>query len=387
MAAVRSSPVPFSEPPALLADQDGLAALLERLRAEPLLAVDTEAASFHRYHDRVYLLQVSTRTHTWLIDPLGVAGLPGLGDVLLDPAIEIVFHDADYDLRLLHHEFGIRAARLFDTRIAAQFLNEPGIGLATLLEKYFGVKLDKRYQRADWSLRPLSPPMLAYAAEDTRWLPELRDLFRSRLADMGRLAWVEEEFELLTRVQWAAPATPEEAALGVKGARALKPRALAVFRELYVWRDRTAAALDRAAFRVLGNEALFLLAERTPRTLAQLAAVPGVGKETVSRRGDEVLAAIARGLAVPEDQLPRYTRGPRYRPDPAFDARVERLKAMRATAAERLNLQPGVLAPNWLLEAVARAVPGTREDLARVEGLRRWQVEAIGEELLEAVRQ
>src|SRR5687768_4196145 len=104
--------------------------LLERLRLEPLVAVDTEAASFHRHKDRVYLLQLSTRTETHLVDPLAVAGLPGFGELLADPAIELVFHDADYDLRLLGYEFGFRAATLFDTRIAAQFLNEPGIGLA-----------------------------------------------------------------------------------------------------------------------------------------------------------------------------------------------------------------------------------------------------------------
>ena len=134
-----------------------LEALAARLRTEPLLAVDTEAASFHRYHDRVYLVQISSREETAVVDPLAVGTLAPLAQPLADAAVEVVFHDADYDLRLLDREYGFRATNLFDTRIAAQLLNEPGVGLAALLEKHFGLRLDKRFQRADWSARPLSP--------------------------------------------------------------------------------------------------------------------------------------------------------------------------------------------------------------------------------------
>ena len=360
--------------------------LLERLQLEPLVAVDTEAASFHRHKDRVYLLQLSTRTETHLVDPLAVAGLPGFGELLADPAIELVFHDADYDLRLLGYEFGFRATTLFDTRIAAQFLNEPGIGLAAMLQKYVGVTPDKRFQRADWSVRPLTQPMLEYAAMDTRHLPVLRDILRDRLTERGKLTWAEEEFALATAVRWPAPESPEVAALSMKGARALSPRGLAVFRELYVWRTRTAETLDRAAFRIIGTEALVALAERTPKDAAGLAAIPGVGKDLVDRRGPEILAAIERGLEVPESDLPRFPRAARHRPDPAFEGRLERLKALRVRLVGRLDLQPGVISPNWLLEGVARAAPKSLEELGKVEGIRRWQIAQFGNELLEAVK-
>ena len=360
-------------------------ALLRRLRAEALVAVDTEAASFHRHRDRVYLLQLSTRSETHLVDPLAVVGLPGLGELLADTAVEKVFHDADYDLRLLGSEFGFRAANLFDTRVAAQFLNEPGIGLAAMLEKHVGVTPDKRFQRADWSERPLSQPMLEYAAMDTRHLPELRDLLRDQLLARGRLEWVNEECEILTRVRWAEPLLPEVAALGLKGARALSPRALAVFRELYVWRTRTADALDRAAFRILGNDVLLALAEHPPADLAALAGVKGVGRENAERRGADIMAAIRRGLALPEGELPRYPRGQRHRPDPAYDARLERLKTLRTSLATREELAPGVLCPNWLLEAIARSAPADLDQLGKVEGIRRWQVRVISKDLLQAV--
>jgi ribonuclease D len=386
MSSSPASPPPSqSASPPLISDPTTFRALLARLESEPLVALDTEAASFHRYRDRVYLLQLSSRNETYLVDPLAVPDLPGLGELLANPGVEVVFHDADYDLRLLQREYGFRASRLFDTRIAAQFLNEPGIGLAALLEKYFGIKLDKRFQRADWSARPISPPMLAYAAEDTRSLPALRDLMREALERRGRLGWVEEECDLLTRVRWPDQVSPEVAALAAKGIRTLNPRAMAVFREVYVRRDRTAEAMDRAPFRVMGTDVIFSVAGRQPTTPAELAVIPGIGKETMDRRAAEILAAVRRGLEVPDSALPRFERGLRYRPDPAFDGRLERLKATRATLAGRLDLQPGVLAPNWMLEAVARALPTNREELGRIEGVRRWQVETMGDDLLAAL--
>ena len=208
--------------------------------------------------------------------------------------IEIIFHDADYDLRLLQRQYGIRAARLFDTRIAAQFLNEPGIGLAALLEKHLGVVLNKKYQRADWSARPLSPEMLAYAATDTHHLPVLRDLLRSQLESRGRLAWVEEEFGILEGVAWAPVDVSEPSYLRLKGAKALKGRELALLRGLYDWREATARRLDRASFRILNNEPLFAMAKVPPRTLEELQRVRGVGPETIARRGGEILDAIER---------------------------------------------------------------------------------------------
>jgi ribonuclease D len=368
----------------LVQTQLDLNRLLAGLGREPLLAVDTEAASFHRYRDRVYLLQLSSRDVTAVVDPLAVDLAP-FGAMLADPAVEVVFHDADYDLRLLDREFGFRATQLFDTRVAAQLLNEPGVGLAALLEKYLGVKLDKRFQRADWSARPLSAGMLEYAAADTRNLLELRDILRNRLIELGRLAWAEEEFLLLEGVRWAGADESEPAYLRMKGAKALRGRALAVLREVFAWRDSVAKKADKAAFRIINNEPMLAIAQNPPTDLAGLRAIPGVGHDLVERRGSDLLAAVQRALAIPERDLPRIDRPPRRPADPAFDARVERLKAARNREATRLDLAPGVLCPNGTLESLARAQPANREDLTRVPGLRRWQALEIGEALLAAV--
>jgi ribonuclease D len=372
------SEVPLIESPS------ELEALFERLRREPLLALDTEAASFHRYADRVYLLQVSSRRETAVVDPLATRGLGPLEQVLGDPDIEIVFHDADYDLRLLNREYGFQATNLFDTRIAAQLLNEPGVGLAALLEKYLGVRVDKRFQRADWSARPLSAPMLEYAASDTRHLPELRDILRAQLQAKGRLGWAMEEFALLDDIR-GTPPDGEPGYLRIKGARALKGRELAILRELFAWREGIAQRTDRATFRVLNNEPMLTLAKHPPADLAALKTVPGISADQVERRGRDILAAVKRGLELPDRELPRIERPPRRPFDAAFDARLERVKAARNRLAIELDLQPGVLCPNGTLEAVAKSNPATLEGLGQVIELRRWQLRTIGEGLLSAL--
>jgi len=369
----------------LIQSQAELGALFQRLRREPLLAVDTEAASFHRYTDRVYLLQVSSRTETAVVDPLATEGLAQLGEVLVDPDVEIVFHDADYDLRLLDREYGFRATNVFDTRIAAQLLNEPGVGLAALLEKYLGVRLDKRFQRADWSARPLSPEMLEYAASDTRHLPELRDILKTRLEASGRLGWAMEEFALLDDIR-AGQSNGEPGFLRLKGAKALKGRELAILRELYAWRDGVAQRSDRATFRILNNEPMLALAKQPPADLVALKTIPGISSDQVERRGRDILAAIKRGLDLPDRDLPRVERGPRRVYDAAFDARLERLKAARNRLATELDLQPGVLCPNGTLEAIAKANPDSVEELGLLPELRRWQLREIGGELVAALR-
>jgi ribonuclease D len=364
-----------------------LAALVDRLRGEPLVAVDTEAASFHRYHDRVYLLQISSRRETAVVDPLATGTLDPVGELLADPAVEIVFHDADYDLRLLDREYHFHAETLFDTRVAAQLLNEPGIGLAALLEKYLGVRLDKRFQRADWSARPLSADMLAYAASDTRYLPELRDILAGQLEARGRMGWAREEFALLTGIRAADPNGAEPGWLRLKGAKALRGRELAVLREVWEWRESVAKRLDRATFRVLNNEPLLAMAKAPPGDLAALKAIPGISSDQAERRGREILTAVRRGLEVPEDEIPRIARPARRAPDLVFETRLERLKARRNALAQELELAPGVLCPNGTLEAIARAEPDTVERLEAVPELRRWQARTIGPALFDALQE
>jgi ribonuclease D len=371
--------------PDYLDTSDSTGRFLSQLNGIRELALDTEGASFHRFVDRIYLLQLSSRDRSAIIDPLASGNLPLLGALVEDREVEVVFHDADYDLRLLRQDYGWQVTNVFDTRIAAQLLGIRAFGLAALLEQYFGVKLDKKHQRADWSMRPLTSDMLDYAAQDTRYLLALRDELRAQLVAKGRLEWAMEEFARLESVQFAAD-DPASNFFRIKGARDLNRRELALLRELVQWRDTLAAQLDRSTFRVMGNETLFEIARNAPTTKSTLGAIKGVGRGVLERNASEVLDAVKRGLAVPDAELPKFPRAPRFERDPEFDDRVARLKAVRDAAAERLTLDPGVLCSRERLETIARKRPSDPGMLTEIPELRKWQIDIMGNDFVAAVR-
>lgn len=365
---------------------DRLQSLVEELRGEPLLGVDTEAAGYHRYFDRLSLVQLSTRTRNYLVDPLVVEDLSPLDALFADPAVEKIFHDADYDVRILDRDAGLRISGLFDTQIAAAFLGEKQLGLGNIVEKYLGLKLPKEFQRADWAERPLSAGMKEYAATDTAHLPDLRDRLKAELEAKGRLHWAQEEFLRREQTRWAEPEEGREAFMRIKGARDLTPRGLAILRELHEWREGVARERDQATFRILGNQALLEMSASPPADARDLPRVTGVSEGMAQRRGREIIAAIRRGEAVPEDELPRWPRSPRWERDLELEARVEALKSARTHAAGELGLDPGFVVPRATLEEIGRARPKTLEELEQVPGVRRWQVEAVGETLLRVLR-
>jgi ribonuclease D len=379
-------------PPAYLDSPADVAQFVDTIAGTRALAVDTEGASFHRFVDRVYLLQLTARTpsghvRSAIVDPLPITptDLADLGAIVEDRGVEVIFHDADYDLRLLHQDYGWRVSNIFDTRIAAQLIGLKAFGLAALLEKYFGVKLDKKHQRADWSMRPLTEGMLDYAAQDTRYLLDLRDRLKAELERLGRWEWATEEFERLEGTQFADDGG-DGAFLRLKGARDLNRRELALLRELVQWRDGVAESLDRATFRVAGNEVLLEMARQAPQTKEALLSIKGAPRGMVESRGAEMLAAVRRGLAVPDAELPRFPKAARWDRDPDFDDKVSRVKAVRDAAAARLDLDPGVLCSRDRLETIVRRAPKSVDDLADVKDLRRWQIELMGEEFVKALR-
>jgi len=358
---------------------------LSEISDEKELALDTEGASFHRFLDRIYLLQISTRKHSAIIDPLPIGSPAKLGQLLQSKAVEVVFHDADYDLRLLHQDYGWHVTNIFDTRVASQLLGIKSFGLAALLDQYFDVKLDKKHQRADWSMRPLTSDMLEYAAQDTRYLLQLKDQMKGELERRARLHWAREEFARLEGTRWEVEESME-GFLRLKGARDLSRRELAVLREIANWRDTVAARLDRATFRVMGNEALFEIARRAPKSTAELGAIKGMPKGMIERAGADIISAIRRGMEAPEAELPKFPKGQRWNKDRDFDDKVTRLKLVRDAAATRLDLDPGVLCSRERLENVARSGANTIEDLAAVPDLRRWQIEEMGEGFVRALQ-
>jgi ribonuclease D len=361
----------------MITTTEGLTELATRLRLEPFIACDLEADSLHHYQEKVCLIQFSTPQFSALVDPLAVTDLGPLAPLFADAAIRKVFHGADYDIRSLHRDFGIEVRNLFDTMIACQFLGEKEVGLAAVLKKRFGAELDKRFQKADWSRRPLSREMLAYAVEDTTLLIGLYHQLEAELRDKGRLAWVEEECEVLQGVR-VTVRVEAPLFLRFKGAAKMEPRALAVLEELLRFRDEQAKRMDRPPFKILGNEALTELAEKRPRLLPDLAGIAGLSEKLVQRMGTGILRAVAAGCALPGAELPRFPFTPRPQRDPQKEERLKRLKGWREVKARELVIDPGILANNVLLESLAELPEGTA-----VPGVipRNWQRELFGGEV------
>jgi ribonuclease D len=282
-------------PPTLVADPSALAALVERLRAEPVVAVDTESNSFHVYRERICLLQISTRAADFIVDPIAVDAAP-LGAVLCDGR-ETVFHGADYDVRCMKREYGWALPRLFDTMAAARRLGRSGLGLSALVEATFGVRLSKSNQRSDWGRRPLSREQIAYAALDTHFLLPLRDLLASELDAKGALDEAQGEFRRIAAAEPRERVFDREGWRRLKGSRELDPAGRQVLAALWVAREEQARASDRPPFKVIAEPTLVEIARRRPRGAPELERLPGVTPSVMRRMGEAILAAIAAAPA------------------------------------------------------------------------------------------
>ncbi|HVR69444.1 MAG TPA: HRDC domain-containing protein, partial [Vicinamibacteria bacterium] len=316
-----------------------------------------------------------------LIDPLAVRDLAPLARALADATVVKVLHGADYDVTSLKRDFGFTITRVFDTMLAARFLGLPEVGLQAVLRHELGVTVSKSSQKDDWSVRPLTPLQEHYALADVRHLLALHERFAERLRAQGRLGWVEEESAAVAALEPVRRERDPDGWLRIKGARALAPRPQAVLRELHGWREGVAESTDVPAFRIVSPQALLALAQAPPRDERQVQLVPGLPRMAKQRAG-ELLAAVARAQALPEDRLPRASRERPPLVAPPVKRRVEALRAWRAEAAKRLALDVSLVLPQRLLDKVAEAAPRDRAGLEHVAGLRRWRVQELGEEIL-----
>jgi len=364
------------------AQLDELVAELAGVRA---IGLDTEADSLHHYAEQVCLIQLTAyRGASWLIDPLAVTDLAPLAPVLADPAVVKVVHGGDNDVTSLRRDFGFTFRTIFDTAIAARLLGDAEVGLQALVRAELGVELSKGSQRDDWSKRPLTAKQEAYALADVAHLMALATRLTARLAEAGRTEWAREEFAALAGLV-PAPSTRTEpdGFRRIKGSAALPRRQQAVLRELYVWREARAAAADRPPFKIVGPEVLLALAEASPTTSVEvaraLASYPRQAGEV-----EAVTAAIARGLALPERELPSLKAGERPTLAPAVKRRVTALRAWRDAEAERSRLDPAIVMAQRVIDRVATAAPRSLDELAAIDGVRRWRVAAWGPAVLAA---
>lgn len=375
-----SSPSRFEviDSPSALAD------FVRALAGETRIAVDLEADSMYHFREKVCLLQMASRDRNVIIDPLKLEDLSLLKPVFADPAVQKVFHGADYDIRSLHRDFHIVVHNLFDTQIACRFLGYSETGLEAVLQRHFEISLDKKYQKKDWSARPLPPEMLAYAAQDTTYLIPLAERLIQELADKGRLEWVVEECELLSRVR-AVSDEDEPLFMKFKGAGRLRRRSLAVLENILQLRREIARKKDRPLYMVFGNRAVMEIVKAKPVTSERLEKGGALSKKQIGMYGPAVVQAVKAALDLPEEELPVYPRKKAPAVSPKVPERVKVLKTWRDRRAEALGIDSAIVCTKSQMTAIARENPNDVAALAEIEEMRNWQRKVFGEEIIRAL--
>jgi ribonuclease D len=355
--------------------------LVEQLKTEPLLAIDTESNSLYAYYERVCLVQLSTRQQDYIIDPLAVTDMSPLGTLLADPAIEIIFHAAEYDIMTLKRDFSFTFSRIFDTMLAARICGWGAVGLGNILADQFGVLADKRFQRSDWSIRPLPDDQLLYAQMDTHYLADLRDRLLTELRSKGREEEAYETFAELAKLPAAKQRFDPEGYWRIGAARDLSRNQMAIVRELYLLRDEIARKMNQPPFRVLSDLGLTELARIAPRRPEDLYGIKGIGAEQIRRHSEKILQAVARGRQAKPPRPPQAG----HVPDPAIQLRYEALREWRKQRAQDRGVESDVIIPRDTLWALARRAPSTLDELVDIPGLGPWRRQQYGEELLKVI--
>ena len=361
-----------------------LTQFVSQIENETAIGVDVEADSMYHFKEKVCLIQMATANINVVIDPLVIKDLSALKPIFKRSDILKIFHGADYDVRSLYRDFKFKINNMFDTELASRFLGFPETGLDAVLKKKFAVTLDKKFQRKDWSRRPLPREMIAYAAEDARYLLPLAQDLTTELKDRGRFSWVHEECEILSKVR---PNTNGADPLFVnfKGAGKLDPRSLAILEALLQCRREIARKKDRPLFRIIGARPLLDLAETKPTDMKQLENTRALSPKQVGMYGRLVLEAINSALIIPKNDLPVYPRHKAPRVPASAAERVKSLRKWRDGRAKKLSMDPSLILTKSLISTLAVQWPMKMSDLSRIKEIKKWQTREFGKEILKVL--
>jgi ribonuclease D len=345
-------------PPVWVNTKELLQQTLGDLVSQSRLAVDTESNSLHAFREQVCLLQISSASADYLIDPLALQDLSALAPLFSNPKIEKIFHAAEYDLVCLRRDFGFSFANLFDTMHAARVLGYPAVGLDTLLKEKFQIQTDKRHQKANWAKRPLTAEQIHYARLDTHYLFDLRDALEKELREKERLDFAKEDFNRACLF--------DEQKLKSNGAswerfanrKDLSNRDLTILAALCQWRDVEAEKLNRPVYKVIMDEILVAMSKNPPEHKVDLSAL-GMSERQIQLWGDSVLAAVRQG-----ENAPLVKRKPAESPSDAYLRRMEKLKLWRKKVGIETGVESDVVLPKAYISAIAHNPPKNLDDLA-----------------------
>jgi ribonuclease D len=350
------------------------------LKLYPILAIDTESNSLYAYREQVCLIQFSTGRTDYLVDPLYLRDLESLAPLFADPAIEKVFHAAEYDLICLKRDFHFDFVNIFDTMQAARILGRNAVGLGSMLESEFGLVLDKHFQRANWGLRPLPQPMMTYARLDTFYLVSLRNRLKADLETCGRWPLAAEDFLRLCSVNLPEIDNGAELCWRVSGGHDLTHQQMAVIQELCRYRDHQAQQADLPPFKVFSNDTLVSIAQSCPTSRADLAKIPGLPPRKLDRHAANLLQAVQIGM-----QAEPIKRQHIPRPEPDYLVRLDALRSWRKKVGENMGVESDVILPRDILDRIAEADPHTLLELSALMDGTPYRFEQYGEQILRTI--
>ncbi len=363
----------------------GLEKAVRTLEKGKAVAVDMEADSMYHFKEKVCLIQMATKKSSILIDPLHVKDLSSLKPLFSDPDIKKIFHGADYDVRSLFRDFTIEINNLFDTELACRFLGNEGTGLEAVLKKYLDISLNKKYQKKDWSQRPLPQEMIDYAAGDVIYLFSLAEICEKELEKKGRLTWVLEECDSLSEVRTVL-SDEEPLFLKFKGGGRLKSRSLAVLEALLQFRKSVAEKKDRPLFKIIGNNSIMKITTEKPVTLRRLKGIKALSGKQINMYGNDLIKVVAGALEIPENKLPVYPR--KKAPVLSYEVfgRIKALKSWRASKARALEIDPGMICNNVLITFIAIQNPVDKRAVEGIKEMKNWQKKEFGREIITLLR-
>lgn len=356
----------------LIENEASLVEICGQFKGSSWLAIDTEFEREKTYYPELCLIQVANADLVAVIDPLAIADLQVLFDLLYDASITKVFHAARQDLEIFFNLQGAIPQPLFDTQIAAPLLGyDEQMGYANLVGLMLGVELNKAHTRTDWKRRPLEQGQLRYAADDVIYLGQIYCLLINKLEQHGRLDWLEEDFSALCDPHLYEP-DPETVWVKNRGAKKLKGKKLSALQHLAAWRERMARTENRPRNWLLRDDVIVDLAQLQPQTLSDLGRIKGMSERLLHRHGEEILKVI--NAAEQQNPVPLNKSQSRKPLKIQDEAKVDVLSAIVRLTAEANKLHPNMLATRKELENLVR-------DEADSSLLTGWREHLIGKQL------
>lgn len=276
------------------------------------VAIDAERASGFKYHQRAYLLQIYRKTApVVLIDPIDL-DLTKLRNWVNQ--MPWILHAATQDLPCLN-ELGMFPPKLFDTELAAKLVGMPKVGLAALTESLIGVGLAKEHSAVNWSIRPLDPSWLSYAALDVELLPDLQQILQQKLIDQDRLEWANQEFDVLKKFKPNSP--KEDQWRRTSGIHELpKKRQKAIVQHLWLMRDEIAKSIDLSPGKLLNDRVIVAIAKEYAEKPVSAEKIRSMIRSQAMPYLTNWVTAVDKALNLSEAELPTTTRNKNTIPHP-----------------------------------------------------------------------